>query len=182
MHGIVRPRWLALSRIASTIVRAMHRLLKPADYVRMPWKDGGGQTTQIAVHPSDSTLSTFDWRVSFADVAVDGPFSQFAGVDRILVLLSGAGMLLSGDAHAVELRAPFEPYAFSGDDEISCALVDGPVRDFNLMMRRGRVAVASSSFARRRAYRSRALARLSRDRWADRMPHPRSPSRCRCAR
>lgn len=140
MHGIVRPRWLALSRIASTIVRAMHRLLKPADYVRMPWKDGGGQTTQIAVHPSDSTLSTFDWRVSFADVAVDGPFSRFPGVDRILVLLSGAGMLLSGDAHAVELRAPFEPYAFSGDNGISCALVDGPVRDFNLMLRRGRVA------------------------------------------
>ena len=56
------------------------------------------------------------------------------------MLLSGAGMLLSGDAHAVELRAPFEPYAFSGDDGISCALVDGPVRDFNLMLRRGRVA------------------------------------------
>jgi len=129
---------LALPRNASTIVRAMHRLLKPADYVRMPWKDGGGQTTQIAAHPSDSTLSTFDWRVSVADVGVDGPFSRFPGVDRVVVLLSGGGMLLSGDAHAVELRAPFEPYAFSGDDGISCSLVAGPVRDFNLMLRRGR--------------------------------------------
>lgn len=118
----------------------MHRLLKPADYVRMPWKDGGGNTTQIAVHPAQSTLDTFDWRVSFADVAADGPFSRFPGVDRVLVLLSGAGMLLSGDAHSVELRAPFEPYAFSGDEGISCALVDGPVRDFNLMLRRERVS------------------------------------------
>ena len=32
----------------------------------------------------------------------------------------------------------FEPYTFSGDDEIECTLVDGPVRDFNLMVRRGR--------------------------------------------
>lgn len=116
----------------------MHRLLQPADYVRMPWKDGGGQTTEIASHPSGATLAHFDWRVSIADVAADGPFSSFAGVDRTLALLAGAGMRLTGATHATELRAPYEPYAFSGDDATSCALVDGPVRDFNLMVRRGR--------------------------------------------
>ena len=116
----------------------MHRLLKPADYVRMPWKNGGGHTIEIAVHPAGGTLATFDWRVSIAEVAADGPFSRFPGVDRIIVLLSGAGMRLTGDAHAAELRAPFEPYAFSGDDAIACTLVAGPVRDFNLMSRRGR--------------------------------------------
>jgi uncharacterized protein len=141
MRRVVRRRrWLALPRNASTIVRAMHQLLKPADYVRMPWKDGGGSTTEIVVHPAGSTLSTFDWRISIADIAADGPFSRFPGVDRIVALLSGAGMRLTGDAHSVELRAAFEPYAFSGDDGISCSLVDGPVRDFNLMLRRGRVA------------------------------------------
>ena len=116
----------------------MHRLLKPADYVRMPWKNGRGQTTEIAVHPSGSTLADFDWRVSIADVVADAPFSAFAGVDRTLALLSGAGMRLTGAAHATLLRAPYEPYAFSGDDETTCALVDGPVRDFNLMVRRAR--------------------------------------------
>lgn len=116
----------------------MHRLLKPADYVRMPWKDGGGHTTEIAAHPATATLDSFDWRVSIADVAADGPFSRFPGVDRIIVLVAGAGMRLAGDAHDAELRAPFEPYAFSGDDALSCSLVDGPVRDFNLMLRRGR--------------------------------------------
>ena len=54
----------------------MHRLLKPADYVRMPWKNGGGQTTEIVVHPAGATLAEFDWRVSIADVDADGPFSQ----------------------------------------------------------------------------------------------------------
>jgi uncharacterized protein len=116
----------------------MHRLLKPADYVRMPWKNGSGLTTEIVVHPAGATLAAFDWRVSLADVSADGPFSSFPGVDRVLVLVSGAGMRLAVDAHTAELRATYEPYAFSGDDKISCTLVDGPVRDFNLMLRRGR--------------------------------------------
>ena len=117
----------------------MHRLLQPADYARMPWKDGGGQTTEIAVHPAGATLADFDWRVSIADITADGPFSGFPGVDRTLVLLSGAGVRLTGTTHTAELRVPYEPYAFSGDDATACALVDGPVRDFNLMLRRGRV-------------------------------------------
>ena len=116
----------------------MHRLIKPADYVRMPWKNGGGHTTEIAAHPATATLDSFDWRISIADINAEGPFSRFPGVDRIIVLVAGAGMRLAGDAHVAELRAPFEPYAFSGDDALSCSLVDGPVRDFNLMLRRGR--------------------------------------------
>jgi environmental stress-induced protein Ves len=116
----------------------MHRLLQPADYVRMPWRNGGGRTTEIALHPPDATSDTFDWRVSVADVAANGPFSRFPGVDRTIVLITGAGMRLDGDGHAAELRTPFEPYAFSGDDGIECTLLNGAVRDFNLMLRRSR--------------------------------------------
>lgn len=118
----------------------MYRLLQPADYVRMPWRNGGGRTTEIALHPPDATGNGFDWRVSVADIATDGPFSRFPGVDRTIVLIAGAGMRLDGDGHAAELRAPFEPYAFSGDDGVACTLVAGPVRDFNLMLRRGRAS------------------------------------------
>jgi uncharacterized protein len=116
----------------------MHRLLEPADYVRMPWKNGGGHTTQIAAHPEGARVDAFDWRVSIADVATDGPFSNFPGADRTIVLVAGAGMRLSGSGHAVELRAPWEPYAFNGDDAIDCTLIAGPVRDFNLIVRRAR--------------------------------------------
>jgi environmental stress-induced protein Ves len=38
----------------------------------------------------------------------------------------------------VELRAPFEPYAFDGAETVDCTLIAGPVRDFNLMVRRDR--------------------------------------------
>ena len=114
-----------------------HLILSPADYRRMPWQNGGGYTTEIATHPSGSGFTSFAWRVSVADVQQDGPFSLFAGVDRTLVLLSGAGMRLSGDGDPLELRAAFEPISFSGDRPFHCNLVDGPVRDFNLMVRRG---------------------------------------------
>ena len=115
-----------------------HQTLSPADYRRMPWKNGAGRTTEIASHPPRASLDAFDWRISIADVARDGPFSHFAGIDRTIVVIAGAGMRLQGDGHAVLLGAPYEPYAFSGDDTIDCTLLDGAVRDFNLMVRRNR--------------------------------------------
>ena len=103
----------------------------------MPWKNGGGHTTEIAAHPAGSGFASFAWRVSVADVLQDGPFSPFAGIDRTLVLLAGAGMRLTGDGEPLELRTPFEPVSFSGDASLHCGLFAGPVRDFNLMVRRG---------------------------------------------
>ncbi|MBM7325185.1 HutD family protein, partial [Agrobacterium sp. S2] len=48
----------------------------------MPWKNGGGVTTEIIVHPAKASMADFDWRISMANVAQDGPFSIFPGVDR----------------------------------------------------------------------------------------------------
>jgi hypothetical protein len=123
----------------------MVRLLKPADFRSMPWKNGGGRTTEIATHPPGAALDTFEWRVSLADVERDGPFSLFPGIDRTIVLLDGAGMRLHGVARETVLATPFAPHAFSGDEAIDCSLVAGSVRDFNAMFRRsqarGSVAV-----------------------------------------
>ena len=116
----------------------MVRLLTTADYRSMPWKNGGGRTTEIAAFPPGSTLDAFLWRVSLADVACDGPFSPFPGIDRTIVLLDGAGMRLREGPRGVELTTPFVPHDFSGDEGIDCTLVAGPVRDFNVMFRRGR--------------------------------------------
>jgi len=117
-------------------------LIRAAQLVASPWKNGGGVTREVAAHPADAGLDTFVWRVSVADVAQAGPFSRFAGIDRTLVLLSGAGMLLDdvqGDnavtTHA--LTQPFDSARFAGEAQIDARLVDGPTRDFNLMVRRG---------------------------------------------
>lgn len=115
---------------------AIHRVLSPADYRRTPWKNGGGRTTEIAVEPPDAGLADFAWRVSVADIEQDGVFSVFPGVARTLVLLAGDGMRLTGAGAPLELHAPFEPVTFAGDAPIMCTLIGGPVRDFNLMVRR----------------------------------------------
>jgi hypothetical protein len=116
----------------------MVRLLTPTDYRSMPWQNGAGRTTEIAAHPPGAALDAFLWRVSLADVECDGPFSPFPGIDRTIVLLEGLGMRLHGEARDIELTTRFAPHTFSGDEAIGCALVAGPVRDFNAMFRRGR--------------------------------------------
>lgn len=40
--------------------------------------------------------------------------------------------------HVHALTAPFAPFAFSGDANVSVELAGGPTRDFNLMVRRAR--------------------------------------------
>jgi uncharacterized protein len=116
----------------------MFRLLAPAQYRRMPWKNGGGLTEEIATYPEGSALDTFDWRVSIAEVTRDGSFSRFPGIDRTILLIEGAGMRLAGRDRDVLMRTPFEPYSFDGEDPIDCALVSGTIRDFNAMVRRDR--------------------------------------------
>jgi environmental stress-induced protein Ves len=116
-------------------------LIRGAQLVASPWKNGGGVTREVAAFPADAGLDTFVWRVSVADVAQAGPFSRFAGIDRTLVLLSGAGMLLdeaqSGDAATTHaLTQPLDTARFAGEARIDARLVDGPTRDFNLMVRR----------------------------------------------
>ena len=117
----------------------MHQLLTPADYRRVPWKNGGGHTLEIASEPPGAGTTAFAWRVSVADIERDGPFSAFPGVDRTLVLIEGNGMRLSSGSGAVDVRTAYEPVRFPGESAPDCALVDGPTRDFNLMVRRGTV-------------------------------------------
>ncbi|WP_322016150.1 HutD family protein [Paraburkholderia sp. J12] len=124
-------------------------LLRGEDLVASPWKNGGGVTREIAAAPvagglagaaAGTALDTFAWRVSVADVAQAGPFSRFEGVDRTLVLLEGMGMLLDEAGPAARthaLTAPLDVARFAGEAAITAQLVEGPTRDFNLMVRRG---------------------------------------------
>ncbi|KVE74822.1 HutD family protein [Burkholderia vietnamiensis] len=111
--------------------------IRGAALVASPWKNGGGVTREIAAYPPGAALDAFAWRVSVADVGAGGPFSRFDGVDRTLVLLSGAGMTLAeaGGARHV-LDTPLARADFAGEAAIDATLHDGATRDFNLMTRR----------------------------------------------
>ncbi len=118
------------------------RHLKPGDYRSMPWKNGKGTTTEIAIHPPGSGVAgaPFTWRVSIADVPESGLFSRFPGYDRTIMMIEGEdGMWLDGAPDGpIDLTKPLVPRRFSGDWEIAGRLVGGPLRDFNLMVERTR--------------------------------------------
>ncbi|MCB9670060.1 MAG: HutD family protein [Alphaproteobacteria bacterium] len=102
------------------------------------WKNGGGRTRSVAIAPEGAGLDAFDWRISVAEVAADGPFSAFPDVDRTLVLLSGDGMELVSSDGSVVLARPGDRWDFPGELPVQAALLGGPTIDLNLMVRRGR--------------------------------------------
>ncbi len=111
--------------------RAARRLPR-AGHAQMPWKNGRGVTEQIAVEPEGAPLDAFAWRVSTAAVSEGGPFSAFAGCERILVVIEGDGLALNG-----EPVPPLAPHRFSGDADTAATLAGGTIRDFNVIVRRG---------------------------------------------
>lgn len=114
------------------------QILRAGDHRRMPWKNGGGETVEIAVYPPGATVGDFDWRVSMATVASDGPFSVFEGIDRTLGVLSGDGIVLAVKGQApVELRPNGVLHAFPADVPTRARLLAGPITDLNVMTRRG---------------------------------------------
>ncbi|MBA4222700.1 MAG: HutD-family protein [Methylobacterium sp.] len=115
------------------------RIIRAADCLVMPWKNGGGTTTEIAVAPEGASLNDFDWRISMAHVGQDGPFSSFPGIDRTLSVLTGAGITLAfGDGERVRLDRSSAPYPFAADRAVDGQLIAGPIDDLNVMSRRGR--------------------------------------------
>ena len=115
------------------------RILKAADYRRMPWKNGKGTTSEVLIEPPGVGLEAFDWRVSLAQVVEDGAFSSFPGIDRTLAVLSGGPLVLTVDAGApVRLTAGAAPLPFAADVPCRAILAGPPVVDLNVMTRRGR--------------------------------------------
>jgi hypothetical protein len=115
------------------------RHLRLSDYRIMPWRNGGGSTTELAIFPERSDLSgdPFLWRVSIAEIIADGPFSRFPGYQRHIMVIEGDGMVLDAeDDGVIDLTKIFHPESFSGDWNVEGKLVGGPVRDFNFIVAR----------------------------------------------
>jgi environmental stress-induced protein Ves len=98
----------------------------------MPWKNGGGSTEEIT-RDAGTGLDGFGWRLSIADIGESGGFSMFTGYERVITVLQGDGMTLRVDGQDTLPLLPLTPFAFSGESEVSCTLLGGPIRDFNLI-------------------------------------------------
>ncbi len=121
------------------------RIVRVGDRPRVPWKNGGGETVEIAASPDGAGLDDFDWRVSLARVASDGPFSIFPGRDRTLAVVEGDGLeLVPGTAPPVRLTAASDPFTFPADVPCLGRLSRGPVTNLNLMSERTRFRHAAT--------------------------------------
>ena len=104
-----------------------------ATFASLPWKNGGGMTYEAIRLPP--TGDPFSWRVSLAQIDSSGPFSDFTGYDRNMVLLQGRGIALKfKDGEHRTLRNVGDWLQFDGGMPVHCELLDGPCMDLNLMV------------------------------------------------
>ncbi len=114
----------------------MNQLLVDANQVHaQPWRNGGGCTRELLVWP---TAQDWLFRISLAQVAQDGPFSSFPGIERWIVLVEGGGMTLRFASGSEHLSIGREPLRFDGALAPACSLERGATIDLNLMVDRSR--------------------------------------------
>jgi environmental stress-induced protein Ves len=108
--------------------------LTPSQYGRLPWKNGGGVTVDIAWQGDL-------WRFGRTPIVAAGPFSDYGGFDRCQVLVAGRGLVLDTPEGEIDVRVPFKPVRFAGETRIVTRLEAGPVEVVNLIGDRAAVRV-----------------------------------------
>lgn len=112
--------------------------LDPSRYHRTPWKNGGGVTVDIALAAENGITV---WRFGRTPIVQPGPFSDYAGFDRVQVLVAGSGLVLETPGGEIDVRQPFRPVRFAGETPIRSRLEAGPVEVVNLIGARARVKI-----------------------------------------
>lgn len=112
--------------------------LDPSQYRRTKWRNGGGTTVDIAL-AADSGGEI--WRLGRTPIVANGPFSDYAGFDRVQVLVAGSGLVLETPDGEIDVRQPFRPVRFAGEVPVMSRLEAGPVEVVNLIGARARVTV-----------------------------------------
>jgi len=109
------------------------QIIRKSSFKAIPWKNGGGITHEVIRAPVAG--DPFLWRVSVAHIESSGPFSDFTGYRRHMVLLRGRGLMLrfsTGD-HC-RLQKVGDSTQFDGAAAPDCDLLDGPCVDLNFMV------------------------------------------------
>ncbi len=118
--------------------------LIPAEQGKItPWKNGRGQSREIAIEPKEAEFSKNDflWRLSSAQVLEAGDFSHFPGYNRWLTLVEGKELLLHvNDGEEMAALRAGENFSFMGKDAVKCEIPRGPIKDLGLIYKDGAVA------------------------------------------
>jgi environmental stress-induced protein Ves len=118
------------------------QIIRKSSLQPIPWKNGGGITHEVIRVPASA--EPFLWRVSIAHIESAGAFSDFAGYQRTMVLLRGAGMALDfANGERRVLRQIGELVQFDGALRVHCELLGGPCMDLNLMVAKTAASAAT---------------------------------------
>ncbi|NLH81090.1 MAG: HutD family protein [Phyllobacteriaceae bacterium] len=109
------------------------QVLRLADLVAKPWKNGGGSTREYLVHPPGAGAEGFFWRISRARVDRHCAFSIFPGIDRTLSVVEGDTIDLGFRNRVVRLDRTTPPYRFRGEETILCRIPGRAIEDLNVM-------------------------------------------------
>jgi len=109
------------------------QLLQKSDYKVMPWKNGYGETSEIAKDPRSL------WRLSAATVRRPSPFSEFKGYSRLLCIWQGEGLKLND----FELKGN-QVHAFHGEQPIFCENLSPLVIDLGFISKSGLIEAQMS--------------------------------------
>ncbi|HWK45626.1 MAG TPA: HutD family protein [Stellaceae bacterium] len=108
-------------------------IIEPGDYRSMRWRNGLGQSMEIAAAPGGDAAP---WRFGIATIDRSCPFSIYPAHDRTILPLDIDGFVLtfSGDESGpLTVDDPMRPVAFGGEWPAECRLLGGPVRAVNVM-------------------------------------------------
>ena len=155
--------------------------LDPKAYRRTPWKNGGGVTIDIAdayaPGAAPGSWSGMLWRLGRTQIVDAGAVLRpRRAIDRILTVIGGRGLVLEIEGGAaLDVREPFRPVRFRGEDRIVSRLEAGPVAVLNLLADRTTYAIDVAILTRRRGaaarcrdqYRLRARGQRGRGRWRE---------------
>lgn len=110
------------------------RILRAVDYAVMPWKNGLGETREIAREPE---TNPFGWRLSMATVDGFADFSAFPGVTRSLAVVGGGPLEVILEDEARVLHRGGVAFVFSGEANVRARTLGETVIDLNLMTAEG---------------------------------------------
>ncbi len=103
-------------------------VLKSEMYSKSFWKNGLGTTNEIDLHEDPTGKTPYLFRLSEAQLTADHPFSEFVGYQRLLTITEGDGVYLNQRP-----LLPLTVFSFSGEDKISCHLINGPCKDLGFI-------------------------------------------------
>lgn len=118
-------------------------LLDPAGYRRQAWRNGLGVSEEIAAEPDgDGAWTRLVWSLSRTGFDRPLAFSDLSGIERIITVVEGGGLLLRARDGGADIAVPpLAPTGFDGGRALE-GVPDGAIRVVNLMGRRGQVRLA----------------------------------------